>query len=260
MNGKATLALALALAAAGCRSAPETGGDVPPPEVPETPAPPPVTFELGRSVSGRPIEALLQGGDRQKPVVLLLASMHGDESSGTPLLRGLERHLARHPELLQDQAVLMVPVVNPDGFDQESRHNARKIDLNRNFPASSFEPGGDHGPAPLSEPETQALFGLIHSFHPVRVVTIHMQAGCLDFDGPAEELARVMSKHCGLPVRRLGGRPGSLGSYLGRDLDTPVITLELSAEDRRRSGRELLERYLEALVAAIQWNGPRSSP
>ena len=272
MRGLWLLSLALTL---GCKSAPTPSTEAAPEEVSEQPAPrcadaasfaeplpaeesahpesSAVHFELGRSASNQPIEARLLGGDRQKPVVLLMASIHGDEPSGTPLLRGLERHLAGHPELLANRAVVLVPVANPDGLERDSRHNARNIDLNRNFPASNFRAGRFHGQAPLSEPETQALFGLIHSLQPIRVVTIHMHAACLDFDGPAAELAQAMSELCGLPVRRLGGRPGSLGSYLGRDLGTPIVTLELSRADRKLSESELFDRYRQALLEAILW-------
>ncbi|MFH0946582.1 MAG: DUF2817 domain-containing protein [Planctomycetota bacterium] len=213
----------------------------------------PTTFEVGRSVNGSPIEAVLLGGDRQKPVVLMLAGLHGDEQSGTPLLRRLERHLTEHPGLLEERAVLLIPIANPDGFEQGSRHNARGIDLNRNFPASNFEPSRRRGQTPLSEPESQALFSLLHSILPVRVVSIHMAASLVDFDGPAAALAQAMSAHCRLPARRLGNRLGSLGSYVGADLATPIITLELTAGDRALAEEELWERYGEALLEAIRW-------
>ena len=75
---------------------------------------------------------------------------------------------------------------------------------------------------------------------------------CIDYDGPAEELARAMAAVCGLPVRKLGVRAGSLGSYAGVDLGIPIITIELPGSASRLDADELWQRYGAALEAAIR--------
>jgi len=57
----------------------------------------------------------------------------------------------------------------------------------------------------------------------------------------------------GLELRRLGGRPGSLGSYAGKQLGIPVITVELPAGLKRKSPEELFGRFGPMLVQAIIW-------
>lgn len=211
----------------------------------------PATFEIGRSVGDRPIEATVYGSTRNERV-LILASIHGDEPSGTPLLAELDRYLRQNPVELAERCVMLIPVANPDGYEARTRRNGNGIDLNRNFPASNYRPGRNSGAEPLSEPETQALFGMLHSFQPARVVSIHMETAQIDYDGPSRELAEAMAAHCRLLVRRQGSRPGSLGSYVGLDLGTPIVTLELTPKDHRRDADELWQRYGQALLAAIR--------
>lgn len=181
---------------------------------------------IGSSTQGQSIRAWSKGtGSRH---ILYLACIHGDEQSGRPLLDRLIRHIDGHPELLDGKKVTVIPVANPDGFARGSRTNANGVDLNRNFPTNNFKPSSGHGMAPTSEPETRALCGVIRRQRPDVIVTVHSPLKCVDYDGPALGLAHRMSRHCGLPVKKLGARPGSLGSYAGLDLNIPIVTLELA--------------------------------
>ncbi len=206
---------------------------------------------LGESVEQRTIDAQVfgHGGD----AILLLATIHGNESAGTPLLRALAKHLGRSPELLHDRRVVLIPILNPDGYHRRSRYNANGVDLNRNFPASNRKNKKRYGASALSEPESQALAEAIRRFHPDRIVTLHQPVACVDYDGPAEDLARSMAKAGGLRLRRLGAKPGSLGSYAGSMLDIPVITIELPGRTKRMKEEELWDRYGPMLIEAIEY-------
>ena len=63
-----------------------------------------------------------------------------------------------------------------------------------------------------------------------------------------------MSAHINLPVRKMGARPGSLGSYAGIELGIPIITLELSRQAIDYDSDELWQLYGDGLVAAITFN------
>ena len=52
-------------------------------------------------------------------------------------------------------------------------------------------------------------------------------------------------------VKKLGARPGSLGSYAGVDLGIPIITFEMLQNDSGLDSDTLWQRYGKALVAAI---------
>jgi len=204
---------------------------------------------IGTSVEGRPVRAWIHGDGAD--VALLLATIHGDESAGTPLLRRLGEHLETHPELLRGRTVVLVPVANPDGHEHRSRYNAREVDLNRNFPAGNHREKARYGATPLSEPEASALHDLIEELKPARVVSIHQPVRVVDWDGPGEPLAIAMASACGLPARRIGSRPGSLGSWFGETLGRPIITLELPAGVERLPADELWSRYGPALLVAV---------
>ncbi len=210
------------------------------------------TTTAGYSVEDRAIEFHSFGSGSD--CVLIIASIHGDEAAGTPLLEALAEHLSGHTELIRpDQRVILVPRVNPDGVARDSRTNMNGVDLNRNFPASNWRDSRANGTGPLSEPESRAIYALIDEVRPVRVISIHQPLRCIDYDGPAQALARAMAESCDLKVRKLGARPGSLGSYVGLELGIPIVTVELPGGASRWSRGKLWDRYGEMLLAAIRF-------
>ena len=204
---------------------------------------------VGESVEGSPLELLDTGAGER--VALFLATIHGDESAGTPLLRELAARLSAGAVDARGWRALVLPVANPDGLARGSRQNARGVDLNRNFPAANRVDGGRHGSA-LSEPEARAIHRLVLEHRPERIVSLHQAANQLDFDGGGEALARAMEAVSPLAVARMGARPGSLGSWAGEDLGRAVVTVEMTRADDRRSAEELWERYGAMLLAAFE--------
>ena len=108
------------------------------------------TEKLGSSIEGRPIEAWVTGDGPD--VTIIMATIHGSESAGTPLVHELKTRLHEQISLVGRQ-VILVPVANPDGFASGQRHNVNDVDLNRNFPASNRRERASSGESPLSEPE-----------------------------------------------------------------------------------------------------------
>jgi protein MpaA len=133
------------------------------------------------------------------------------------------------------------------------------VDLNRNFPADNRTEVALHGSGPLSEPESRALMRAIERFAPARVLSIHQPLRCVDYDGPGEALAKSISAAIDgrLPVQKLGGRPGSLGSYLGETRGVPIVTLELPAGVE--SNEDALWRDYGAALGAFLRGAPCGS-
>jgi len=211
---------------------------------------------VGSSVEGRPIECyILGGGDT---ATLILASIHGNESAGTPLLNRLREYLVAHPDAMAGRRVLLMPAANPDGLAHNQRHNVRGVDLNRNFPAANFQSGKRFGPSALSEPESVALHRVLLNHKPASVISLHQPlnygSACIDYDGPGHDLARAMAAACDLPIKKLGSLHGSLGSYVGLALETPIITVELPKEATDWSADRLWQSYGEMLLAAVRFS------
>lgn len=218
------------------------------------------TTTMGKSVEGRPIECIVYGNGPD--VLLVIATIHGNEDAGTPLMGPFQDWLKANPQELAGKQVVIVPVANPDGMAAQERFNKRGVDLNRNFPAGNWqqEEVNLHGEAPLSEPESRVLMRVVCRYFPSRVISIHQPLECVDYDGPGEALAKSMAEQCPLKVKKLGGRPGSFGSFVGETLGKPIITLELP-RDVTEEPDEIWQLYGKALIAALRWAPePESKP
>ncbi|WP_341997973.1 immune inhibitor A [Microbacterium sp. LWH7-1.2] len=153
--------------------------------------------------------------DGSRPATVYLGAQHAREWITPEMVRRLLDHVAtsydtdrRITKLVDTTELWFVPVANPDGYDftfQDGRRLWRKnlrdnngdgaittadgVDLNRNFPTrwgydnegSSPAPSSDtyRGPAPASEPETQALDGLFAALTPEFLVNYHSAAELL---------------------------------------------------------------------------------
>jgi protein MpaA len=220
-------------------------------------APTKTGFVVGETVSKRPIKCDVYGkGD---DVLWIIATIHGNEAAGTPLVAKFVEWLKAHPKELEGRTVVITPVANPDGMADNVRYNKHGVDLNRNFPAGNWNTAGEKSPGstPLSEPESRSLMRVLCQFFPNRIVSIHQPLTCLDYDGPAEGLAKAMGAKCKLPVKKLGSRPGSLGSFVGVTLGKPIVTMELP-ENAGMDGDKVWKEYGEALIAALQYKEPEA--
>ena len=84
---------------------------------------------FGESVRGRPLE-VTRSGDPAAPVrLLVVGSIHGNETAGHAVIARLRR--LEPPPGVQ---LWLVQTANPDGVRRGTRQNARGVDLNRNFP------------------------------------------------------------------------------------------------------------------------------
>ncbi len=157
-------------------------------------------FSIGRTTQGRDMWALrlntsVKGdGPSAKPGVLFLGTHHAREHLSTEVPLLLAKYLVENraradvKALLADRDVFIVPMVNPDGVEYDIRdgryHMHRKnmrrnpdgsygVDLNRNY-SWGWNQGGDgasddptdetyRGPAPFSEPETQAVKAFVNA-------------------------------------------------------------------------------------------------
>jgi len=210
---------------------------------------PPRQHLIGRSVQGRPIfvQIVGQGTD----TALIMGCIHGDEPAAGALVNALADRLRGDQHLLEGRRVVLLPAANPDGLAARTRENAHGIDLNRNFDTTNRVDNGTNGLRPLTEPESQALQSVIKEYAPSRIISVHQPLNCIDYDGPGQAIAARMAQDCDLPVKKIGARPGSLGSYTGETLKIPTITLELPPEASKMSDAVLWQKYGKALMAAV---------
>lgn len=161
--------------------------------------------------------------------ILVIGVVHGDEPQGDYLIN---KYISEH----EKEGILFIPCLNPDGMVLGTRTNSNGVDLNRNFPTKNWELtekdkyfGGD---APASEVETRFLVEVIEKYKPSAIITLHTPYKIVNYDGPAQELAQMISEVIGYPVEENIGypTPGSFGTYAGVERQIPTITLEMDEE------------------------------
>lgn len=124
---------------------------------------------IGTSVENRSINALFIGkGTRY---FISDAAIHGDEKSGTYSILRFAELLEQwyHSDTLWQQKlnqymIILIPVLNPDGYNATQRDNANGIDLNRQFPPDTQ----------TTEPEAWALRWLMGNYTPTLYLTLHV--------------------------------------------------------------------------------------
>lgn len=142
----------------------------------------PETMTIGRSVQDKPIEAVRFGiGDN---VIIFIGGLHAGFAPGTvALAQNAITYFTENPDQIPAATVLyIIPNANPDSpnapGELNGRLNANNVDLNRNWDCRWDRDAkwrgnvvnGSGGPAPFSEPETQALRSFILNLNPKAVV------------------------------------------------------------------------------------------
>ncbi len=209
-----------------------------------------VDFVAGKSVLGREIVCRVFGtsGD----TVMIIGGIHGNEPASVVLAKQLGDYLTKNPHIYKDVRVVLVENVNPDGIAANTRTNTNGVDLNRNFPAWNRDNSSRNGYRALSEPESRIIERLVSRYNPSRVIALHQPYGCIDYDGPGRHLAEQMAAKSPLPVRKLGARPGSMGSWIGETKKIAMITMELPGQVENRPA-QLWPSYGPSLLTSIRY-------
>jgi protein MpaA len=152
---------------------------------------------------------------------------------------------------------------NPDGILLGTRGNARGVDLNRNFPSSTWrsdtikhrwtlechrEVELSSGSAPASEPETAALLSLIYDLDPSVVISVHGPLGVIN-GSKSWPLTNYLSAQSKLPIEEHLGyeTPGSFGTFCD-EISLQNVTYELP----RQSIELLIIRHAAVFVKIME--------
>ena len=137
---------------------------------------------FGASAQGRALNAYYFGSGAT--TVLYTGAIHGNEVSTKLLMdRWIDELEAKARSIPAGIRVVVVPVINPDGYARGTRTNANNVDLNRNFATNDWQkdittvnnqpfPGGG-GASAMSEPETKAIAALAQALRPKLILSYH---------------------------------------------------------------------------------------
>jgi protein MpaA len=188
---------------------------------------------IGHSVRGRPITAW-HLGERGKPKVLLVATMHGNEGAPRQILATL-----RDGRPIHGINLWVLPVYNPDGLAAGTRKNAHGVDLNRNFPYHWVDLDGTYesGPRPASEPETRAMMGFLNRIRPRRIISFHQPLHGVDTDTKDRRFSYRVADKLNLPRKSFtcgGVCHGTMTGWFNSRFGGSALTTEYGARPSRR--------------------------
>ncbi|MGB1271226.1 MAG: DUF2817 domain-containing protein [Endozoicomonas sp.] len=211
----------------------------------------------GTTVSGHPIQAQITNRVQPKRFCYLIAGTHGDEPEGVYVLDQLISWLKVSPSEIP---MVIIPVLNPDGFAAGSRVNANGVDLNRNLPTPNWTEQSRNdqyspGPAPGSEPENRYLLSLFQQYPPGFVLTFHSWKPMLNSNGDCNDILTFLHRKNDYPVVKdeIEGHPtpGSLGSYASEILKTPVLTFECPTLEQQPDMDAIWQENRQALTGLM---------
>ena len=188
-------------------------------------------IENGSSLEGLPIP-VFKTDIKAKKYLYLIGGVHGDEVEGVYVLKELFQWL-KMEHSLKDLPMVVVPILNVDGYKNQTRVNAHSVDLNRNLPTKDWlitckEPRYNPGPKPLSEPENQFLVKLMEKYRPGLIISFHTWKPILNYNGECKDVAEFLSAYNHYEMASDIGypTPGSLGTYAVEKHQCPVLTFE----------------------------------
>lgn len=210
-------------------------------------------LESGSSLEGNPIPVFKT--DIKAPKYLyLLGGVHGDEVEGVYVLKELFQWL-KNEHTLKDLPMIVVPIVNVDGYKNGTRVNAHLVDLNRNLPTKDWsgkfkEAKYNPGPSALSEPENQFLVKLMDKYKPGFILSFHTWKPILNYNGNCKDVAEFLNQFNNYPMDSDIGypTPGSMGTFAVEKYNSAVLTFECpELKTHRESLKEIWKENEEGL-------------
>jgi len=213
---------------------------------------------IGHSEQGRPIRAMRVGSPRARVKVMVVGTVHGNEQAGRAVVARLER---AHPP--RGTALLLVDDANPDGTAANDRHNARGVDLNRNFPYRWQPQDGvyESGSGPASEVETRVIQSFAQRERPRVTVWYHQALRMVVKSTGDAKLERLYSARSGLPRRSLPRYHGTAISWQNHTFaGDSAFVVELPGGALPAAGVTRHARAVLALARAIAPPRERARP
>lgn len=159
--------------------------------------------------------------------IYLIAGIHGDSVESIYVLEKLFSWL-NHEHSMEDLPLIVIPILNIDGYVRQHKENSRDLDLNTNFPTdvpSEFTKSHTF----LSEPETQFLSQLLKKYRPALIINLMTHTSPLiTFEGEAQSVANFISKLNSYPTKseKIFDR-GTLCHYSWHYFHSPVVNILL---------------------------------
>ena len=213
-----------------------------------------VFMELSPGLSVEEVEIPVFKTDiKAKKYIYLLSGTHGDEVEGVYVLQKYFEWL-RSDDELEELPLIVIPILNVDGYKQGTIVNSHAVDLNSNYQTKDWSADFkkdkyNPGPSANSEPENQFLLKLFEKFEPGIVLSFHTWKPIINYNGQCKDIAEFIAKYNHYPISEDIGypTPGSLGTYVPETYGTGVITFECPHFSEKLTLQDIWEQNEEPL-------------
>ena len=198
---------------------------------------------FGYSVLGKPINGYEIGNGAN--IVLLIGATHGNERGSGYLLNKLVAEIKNDTKIIsKNKKIIIIPIVNPDGYAIYQKFNANGVNLNLNFGTIKWEnygPQGTYaGSVPFSEIESQTIKKVVEQYSPTMMISYHASGAIVVPEEGASSmaLAKWYAKKTGYIyyddasaiVDNLNWDfPGTATKWFVESTGKPAITVELTS-------------------------------
>lgn len=198
-------------------------------------------LRIGTSVKGRAVMAYRVGDPDAKVKAVVLGSIHGNEQAGMRVvgaIRAADIKKNGDRGRIRGVDLWVVPTINPDGVARNTRQNARRVDLNRNWGVKWAPLGAPYfsGKKAWSEPETRAFRDFLKKIDPRFVVSFHQPLHGVGRAGERPAFVKRLARGLKLPRKAFnctGVCHGTMTEWFNKRHDGTAVTVEFGAHPRR---------------------------
>lgn len=220
---------------------------------------------IGHSAGGRPMLAVTMTSAEENtadlPRVLVMAGQHGNEKMPVRAALDIAGSL-QDSEVMRRVVLVIVPVVNPDGYAASKRLNAAGVDLNRCWNT-------------LDQPETKTVLKLVEAFRPQVLIDLHEWASddpyspdCVEVAGYGTDacrklsriLARKVESDTGGALRQATYQPKTDQRLAHRWFTSQGICTILVETSPRMSRSKRMQAYREQVLTVLNAVSSKEDP
>lgn len=224
---------------------------------------------IGFSSFHRPI-FMIQLGHGSKNI-LYTGGVHGRESINPKVLLKMTHHYLENWSTYEDyfntHSLFIIPLLNPDGYMitkqfPQWKSNGKDIDLNRNFPCSSWRKKFPKD-TPESEPETYAMINVFEQIQPILYIDFHSRGeGIYYYRSSMDEAYNQRQQEIAVKLKEVTGYQlyepeeeipdqdtgGNTVQYFCETYGKPAITLETVPDEAEFP---LDETYINSVFSQV---------
>jgi protein MpaA len=180
---------------------------------------------------------------RSKKYLYLVGGIYGDQVEGICILERLFQWMSNDHKLV-DLPIVVIPILNVDGYQFASSVNAEGINLYQDFNEE------------IESPENQYLIKILKKYPPSKFLSFgSSRPPSIEFCAGGKKLANLLAKINFFDLKKLEIKEGSLPAFLNDELEShfiainfPKITDQIGLESIWENNKKHLQELIKSEV------------